>query len=203
MSYVSLIMELPDRKYIEQLSQGNQKAFDDLFTNYYKGLCLFARRYLYNLETAEETVQDVFVKFWEKRNQLGNITSIKTYLFTSVRNACIDIIRKDNVRKKYANEVLKNSSDIYEPEFIPDHSLSEKIKEAVQQLPKQRKKIFIMNKTYGLRYKEIAEKLDLSPKTVENQMGIAIKQLRGLLKDCMPVLLFFINFFNPLGGILN
>ncbi len=183
-------MNLPDKKIIEELSNGNETVYNELFTFYYKSLCMFGRKYVYDLDQAEEIVQNIFVKIWNNRNQLTKVLSIKTYLFTSVRNGCIDYIRKEKVRKKYANEIIQTSVDYFEPEIIPDKELSLKIKEAINQLPKQRKKIFQMNKTYGLRYKEIAERLDISPKTVENQMGIALKQLRELLKDCMVLSLF-------------
>ena len=184
-------MELPDHKIITELSNGNEIVYNELFTSYYQSLCMFARKYVEDLDQSEEVVQDVFVKIWKNRDQLIKISSLKTYLFTSVRNGCIDQIRKENVRKKYINETIKNSVDYYEPEILPDDELADKIKAAINQLPKQRKKIFQMNKTFGLRYKEIAERLNISPKTVENQMGIALKQLREILKDCFPIFFLF------------
>lgn len=181
-------MKIPDNKIIEELSKGNQKVFDDLFRCYYQSLCIYARRYLSDMDLAEELVQDIFVKFWEKRNSIQQASTIKTYLYTSVRNRCIDYIRKENVKKKYANEVINNSTITNEPEILPDKELINQIKKAIKQLPKQRRKIFQMNRFYGLKYKEIALKLNLSPKTVENQIGIALKQLRELLKDIIPII---------------
>jgi len=180
---------IPDYKIIEELGKGNEFVYNELFTLYYQNLCMFARKYTADLDQAEEVVQEVFIKIWKNRDQLKKISSLKTYLFVSVKNGCIDQIRKDNVRKKYISETIQNSTEYVEPEILPDKELAEKIKAAINKLPKQRKKIFQMSKTFGLRYREIAEKLNISPKTVENQMGIALKQLRELLKDCIPLFL--------------
>ena len=192
-------MNVSNEIIIEQLKEGNQKIFDELFRNYYKGLCLFGKQYINDIDIIEEVVQDVFLKIWEKRHQLEPHSSFKTYLFTSVRNGCIDYIRKEKVRNKYSQSEIQTGQFYIEPDDIPDNQMINKIKKAIEKLPKQRRKIFRMSRFLGLKYKEIAERLNISPKTVENQMGIALKQLRELLKEYAPVLLFiFFKIFKYL-----
>lgn len=192
-------MNLSSENLIKELKKGNEKIFDGIFREYYQGLCMFGNQYIHNISITEEIVQDVFLKIWEKRNLLEPHSSFKTYLYTSVRNGCIDYIRKEKVKNKYADRIKEQEQSFIKPEDIPDKHIINEIKKAINTLPTQRRKIFRMNRFLGLKYKEIAEKLNLSPKTVENQMGIALKQLREILKKHIPViLLFFCKILNLL-----
>jgi len=164
---------------IEKLKDGNEKAFDDIFNTYYTPLCIYAKKYVEEIENAEEIVQDLFVKLWEKQNQLDINTSLKSYLYKSTYNSCLDFQKHLKIQQKYKDRVKEDP-----PEFIDfcdnliELELEEKIKKAIDSLPKQCCKIFKLSRFENLKYKEIAEQLNISVKTVENQMGKALKILK-------------------------
>ncbi len=173
-----------DRNLFEEIRKDNEKAFEKLFHNYYGHLCLFASRILQDDISAEEIVQDFFVKLWEKRHQLSIETSVKNYLFRSVKNLCLNFIQHNKIKLRYAQSVLSDASNnqLLENSFT-EINLAEKIEESIQSLPEKRQIIFRLSREDGLKYREIAEKLNISIKTVEAQMGLAIKTLREKLKN--------------------
>ena len=181
-----------EKALFENIQKGNKNAFEQLFRSYYGYLCAFATKIIEDEIAAEEIVQDFFVKFWEKRVDLKIETSLKNYLFRSVKNLCLNHIKHNNIRTQYAKHVIyeaKNSS--YKDNFIePD--LAKKVEQSIRSLPEKRRKIFRMSREEGLKYREIAEKLKISVKTVEAQMGLAIKTLRDKLKDYNTILFVFL-----------
>ncbi len=185
-----------DKYLFEQIKNDNEKAFEKLFHSYYGHLCLFASRILQDDNSAEEIVQDFFVKLWDKRDRLTIETSVKSYLFSSVKNLCLNFIQHNKVKLRYAqtiiSETLDNQSD---DNSFPEINLTEKIEESIQLLPTKRREIFRLSREDGLKYREIAKKLNISIKTVETQMGLAIRTLREELKDYNTFFMFFL-FFN-------
>jgi RNA polymerase sigma-70 factor (ECF subfamily) len=178
-------MEIKDDKSLAlQLARGNEKAFEIIFKRYYQALCLFSRQFLEDDEQAEEAVQDIFVKIWEKRFSLSIETSLEHYLFRAVRNHCFNQLQRRKIKKRYAKEMLENlEREIKTEEYYLEPDIKIKIDEAIGLLPPKRKKIFRLSREEGLKYKEIAEQMNLSIKTVEAQMGLALKFLREKLKD--------------------
>lgn len=178
-------MERPDDKELFlQLKQGNQESFRQLFEKYYPALCHFAQQFTADSQLAEEIVQDLFVKIWEKRDSLQVDFSLKQYLFRSIKNLCINFLRHEKIKKKYASDIQKNP----EPDDNADHwfleiDLMKKIEESIESMPPRRKEIFLLSREQGLKYKEIADSMGISVKTVEAQMGLALKHLRENLKD--------------------
>lgn len=165
------------------IQKGDEKAFEQLFTCYYAHLCVFASKIIEDEIAAEEIVQDFFVKFWEKRNQLSIETSLKNYLFRSVKNLCLNFIKHNKVKIQYAQHIIaETEKNNFRDNFI-EVDLAKKIEESIQSLPTKRQEIFRMSREDGLKYREIAEQLQISIKTVEAQMGLAIKNLRDKLKD--------------------
>ena len=137
-------------------------------------------------------MQNLFVKFWENRGTLKIEQSHRAYLFSATRNACLNEIKHQKVKKEYADTVTYadgQHDDVVTTVEVDE--LDSKIKNAINQLPEGRKKIFLMSRFEGLKYKEIATELELSIKTVENQMGSAIKYLRSELKDYVFFAIFF------------
>ncbi|MCG6190758.1 RNA polymerase sigma-70 factor [Maribellus maritimus] len=190
-------MNPPEEKaWMKKIQTGDQKAFEMLFHKYYGNLCLYATKILNNNEAAEEVVQDFFVKFWGKREQINIDTSIKNYVFRSIRNLCLNHIKHNDVKENY----IKNSeNDIqsnidFEEHFI-EVDLVQKIEESINSLPEKRREIFRLSREEGLKYREIAEKLNISIKTVEAQMSLAIKNLREKLKDYKHFLMLFFILF--------
>lgn len=172
----------------ECVKEDNQSAYEKLFRAFYAPLCRFAYQFVKDADESEEIVQEIFTKVWEKRKDLSFTTSFKAYIYTSVRNGCLNKVEKDKVRYIHAEGVKKeNANSGYE---IPTEvGLEDKIEEAIEKLPEQCRKVFSMSRFDGLKYKEIADKLGISQKTVENQIGKALKILREELKHYLALLI--------------
>jgi RNA polymerase sigma-70 factor (ECF subfamily) len=191
-------MPQDDNYFFLLVRQDDRPAFDVLFRKYYVQLCGFAYTFLHSRETAEEIVQEVFIRFWEQRRQININTSFLSYLYTSVKNQSVNELRKRNIRKQYENEYAK--ADMENEDVIQDENTTGKIKKAVEsackKLPSKCREIFELSRNDGLTYEEIAEYLNISKKTVENQMGIAFQKLRQQLEPFLHLLLtLFILFF--------
>ena len=144
----------------------------------------YAMRFLDMREDAEEIVQEVFVKFWEKCEHLALDSSIKSYLYRSVHNTCLNHIKHEKVKdtyRQYVIQYMEEAEDIYKDE--PNQNLQDKILSEVNNLPPRCSEIFKLSRYDGLKYQEIADHLGISVKTVEVQMGKALKVLREKFKD--------------------
>lgn len=171
--------------------------FEKLFNNHYSNLCAYANNFLKDVDASEEVVQEVLFKLWTNKDSLIITSSIQSYLFRAVRNASLNVLKHINIREDYKmhNEYEMQDELSSEDEMIVSE-LDQKIRNTIDQLPIERKKVFIMSRYDGLKYKEIAEKLNISVSTVENQMVKALKFLRTELKDYLPwIIIFFGNFF--------
>jgi len=167
-----------------KLKEGDEKAFQTLFRKFYSSLCQYARQFLNDSESAEEAVQDMFVKIWERRTVLNIDASVRHYFFRAIRNQCLNQIQHEKIKKQYAGKVLESSSQEIDPgHFYLEVDLIERIEKSIEALPPKRKEIFRLSREQGLKYKEIADTLNISIKTVEAQMGLALKHLRTELKD--------------------
>ncbi len=171
-----------------KVKNDDQRAYEVLFKAHYESLCRFALRFLDDKDEAEEVVQEVFCKIWDKRKSLSFTSSFKAYVFTSVRNKCFNHHEHMKVRHQHQDHVKHTTSEA-DTGILEEVDLERKIEEAVASLPEQCRKVFKMNRFEGLKYKEIAEQLGISPKTVENQMGKALKVMRLQLKDYLTVLI--------------
>jgi RNA polymerase sigma-70 factor (ECF subfamily) len=173
-----------DKELYLKLKEGDEGAFQILFRKYYSAMCHFANQFLNDRELAEEIVQDMFVKIWEKRAVLNIETSVKHYFFRSVRNHCLNQIQHEKIKKQYANKVLESAhQEINTEQYYLEVDLIRRIEKSIDSLPPKRKEIFRLSREQGLKYKEIADALGISVKTVEAQMGLALKYLREDLKD--------------------
>ena len=165
---------------VKSLTKGNLLAFNTLYSEYSHRLYCFAFSYLKSEEEAEEVVQEVFIIIWEKRADLKKELSFKSFLFTIAFN----IIRKHFRSKHYASEYFKtritasSEIDMETLQKISYNSLYQYLKKIVDQLPPRRKEIFMKSRFDGFSIKEISEELNISHKTVENQLTIALKYIR-------------------------
>ena len=202
-SHLQKLRYMPDRNkkdellLVKNLSKGNLLAFNTLFNDYSCRLYRFALGYLKSEAEAEELVQEVFTKIWEKREGLKEELSFKSFLFTIAFN----IIRKHFRTRAYLTEYLKSGGnadlDLQTSQKITYDSLYQYIAELVNQLPGRRKEIFIKSRFEGLSIKEIAEELKISHKTVENQLTDALKFIRtNLNKENLPAILFAALFIS-------
>ncbi len=164
----------------------NKTAFEVFFKENYDGLCRFAFTFTKDADDAEEIVQNCFVKLWEDRKTLVIGNSPKAYLFTMIRNSSLNQIKHISIREEYKAHNERNLQQVTLEDADSETSdLQEKVNQAIENMPPQRKRIFEMSRFEGLKYKEIAAHLNISVKTVENHMGSAIKYLRIELKDYM------------------
>jgi RNA polymerase sigma-70 factor (ECF subfamily) len=181
-----------ERDIVDGIVEGDEMAFEGLFKSHFAELTVYATRFVEDMENAEEIVQDIFFNLWNNRLKLNINTSIKAYLYTTVRNTCLNLIKHKKVESKYREHF---SRQLHEDELQPEdwmdgNELQDKITATIEKLPPERKKVFMMSRFDNLKYKEIAEKLEISVKTVENQMGKALKFLREELKEFLPLLIF-------------
>jgi RNA polymerase sigma-70 factor, ECF subfamily len=183
----SIFMVLIDDKTIfRKIRDDDQVAFKSLFDTYYASLCHYASHYLNDDSLSEEVVQELFVKLWEKRKTLEVETSVKHYLFRSVRNGCLNQIQHDKVKQLHGNK-LKAALMSEDPteEYMISPEMILRMEEGIESLPEKRREIFRLSMEEGLKYREIAEKLEISVKTVEAQMGLALKALRSKIRKLM------------------
>ncbi len=171
-------------------------GYEALFREHYEGLCIYAHFYLKDYAAAEEVVQDLFFNLWKKREELEITTSIKSYLYKAARNHSLNVLKHIEVRENYKkmNEEHRSESELQGTNELEAVELEERIKAAIDQLPPERKKIFLMSRYEDLKYREIAEKLNISVKTVEAQMGKALRFLKEQLSDYLPLWLSLILF---------
>jgi len=161
---------------------------------FYSSLCAYANKFVYDIDSSEEIVQEVFFQLWKHRDDVGITTSLQSYLYRSVKNRSLNFIKHNRIKDEYENygkQSMNNEGGSPE-EGLYASELEQKIAETIAQLPPERKKIFIMSRYEDFKYKEIADKLNISIKTVENQMGKAIKYLRENLVDYLTILIIAI-----------
>jgi RNA polymerase sigma-70 factor, ECF subfamily len=168
-----------------------------LFRTYYQPLCNYAYTFLQDKEDAEEIVQSTFLLVWEKRDTLAIRTSVKPYLYAMVRNACLNVIKHEQIKQKFAGEEMALADRGHDSvnHVIATNELENRIKAALEELPEQCRLVFKLSRFEELKYAEIAQQLNISIKTVENHMGKALKIMREQLKDYLPLILVFLNGF--------
>lgn len=170
---------------VSRLINKDKRAFELVFNQYYGIMVLYASRFMDTREEAEEVTQDVFVKFWEKCDTLSEDSSIKSYLYRSVHNSCLNTLKHEKVKDGYRQHVIHVMESSYQNEYEegdPD-DLRKRINKEIDKLPPRCAEIFKLSRYEGLKYQEIADHLEISVKTVEVQMGKALKILRETLSD--------------------
>jgi len=177
-----------ERELVGRIQAGDETAFEALFNAYHAPLCAFVNHYIGSRDLAEEIVQDVFFFVWDRRETWQVRTSLKSYLFAAARNAAASYLRHQQVvkrREPETVELFRNSSHSVD-EQIHERELIEAVQQAVSRLPTRCRLIFTLHREQGLTYAQIAEVLELSPKTVDVQMGRALKALRKALSGLWP-----------------
>ncbi len=148
------------------------------------------------MDEAEEVVQGVFFKVWERRGQLEVTVSLKAYLYRAVHNASLNHLKHQKVRQEYANHVKAMEEEGMEDPGMELTELQRDVTYAIEELPEKCREVFKLNRFEGLKYREVADLLGISEKTVENQMGKALKLLRDRLSHYLRVILPWLLFFN-------
>ena len=174
-----------DTDIIGRIRQGDVKQFESLFRSSYVSLVRYAKTLLKDQDTSEEIVQDLFFRIWQDRGKIKIESSLNGYLFRSVHNRCLHFIEHSRIVEKHAEEMLFRQPESSEsPSDILNYKeLQAKIATILEKLPERCGQIFYMNRFEGLKYNEIAEKLSVSVKTVEANMGRALKVFRKELTE--------------------
>lgn len=177
-----------DQQWVREISQGNEEAFKALFFEFYSHLCSAALSIVGSRSRARDVVQEVFLKLWKMRSEWEVHTSLKVYLYQSVRNEALNHAQKEKSHRKLKQRFAESVSDGQRVvEFAQpseqDPELLALIWEIVEKLPERRRFVFFLHRKHGLSYKEIAEVMDITRKTVENHMGAALNDIRERLKQ--------------------
>ena len=188
-----------------ELIAGDEQAFDTVYKQYYRGLCAFASQYV-TVPESEEIVQDVMMWLWENRKSLVADMSLKSLLFTIVRNKCLNTISHIQVKQQVHERLYAKFQEQFEnPDFyigelmalaskaireLPDEY--RKAFKAIRELPDEYRKAFKMNRFEEMTYNEIAERTGVSPKTIAYRISQALKILRTELKDYIPLLVWLL-----------
>lgn len=177
--------------------------FENFYITWYSRVKYFARDYVLSEEEAENIAQDVFLEFYQKRDSLDFHINVIAYLFTSVKNKCIDYLRRKLLEQEAAAKMQEefdlsfrmkfDSLEAFNLEGLSEDNIKDIIEKALESLPERCREIFVMSKIEGKKQKEIAEELGVSVKTIECQMTIAYKKLREELKNYLPLLLFLLS----------
>lgn len=176
-----------DNEWVRKLNLGEQKAFEEMYKCYYPQLFYFLQRYLHGDEVIEDTIQQVFFQVWKNRESLEARGTLKSYLYTAVRNQALKQIQKDKKFQFNSDQFHENSAFVINnPENTVElKELKEAYQEAVEKLPEKRRHIFLMHRQDQLTYKEIAAILNISIKTVETQISRSLKYLANRLSQYM------------------
>ncbi|MGQ7868853.1 RNA polymerase sigma-70 factor [Sunxiuqinia sp. sy24] len=175
-----------DVECLDRLVCEDRTAFRKLFEKYYKELYGFARKYVDSGEACKDILQDVFSYLWEKREQLEINQSVKAYLYRAVHHQCINYLKKTNTNHLHLNSfhLQQQRNHFYQQnahDQLQEKELQETIRQAIESLPEKCRKIFSLSREKGLKHKEIARQLSISPKTVEVQIYRALKYLKQQL----------------------
>jgi len=178
--------------FLSKLNQGDAKAFECLFKLYYPRLVIFANRFLNDIDPSEEIVSDIFVLLWEQGHEINFTGTVSSYLFKSVQNRCLNYLKHQKIENLYVaylerQQLLSETVSTAESTYL-EKEMTRQINLALENLPEKCREIFMMSRFDHMKYKEIAHQLNLSPKTVERQIGIALDKLRNLLKHVTYIL---------------
>ncbi len=178
-------LESNDRYFLGLIKNGDKKAFDEVFLKYFKCLHAYACTLVKERDDAEELVQNVFVRIWTKRAQLKTDGFLKSFLYRSVHNECLNYLKHQKVRARfslhYADWLRNDTGDLGAEIMVSE--LDRQIQLAILALPVKCRQVFHLSRFDGMKYQQIADTLGISIKTVENHMGKALKILKGKVAD--------------------
>lgn len=174
-------MKKPEHRWAEQIREGDRAAFEEMFYAYYPQLCAFAVEYVKSQDRARDVVQEVFLRIWERRAEWNLRGSLKAYLYQAVRNRALNHVRRNKRRDLDTpldgHDALSNGQTAEDQFHFRE--LSDAVQDAISQLPERRRMTFLLHRRHGFSYAEIAQIMDVTSKTVENQIGRALKFLRS------------------------
>ncbi len=168
-----------------QIKNGDIKAFETLFRQYYAKLCMYSNSIVKDMDAAEEIVQDFFYNYWKNRESMTFRISLKSYMYRAIRNNSLKYLEHLNIRRRYAEQQMTGATETKQfslSDELDAKELERIIQETLKELPGRSAEIFKMNRFDGMKYHEIAQKLSISVKTVEANMSKALQIFRNKLK---------------------
>ena len=192
-------MEFTDATFIQLLKRRDESGFEQVFKCYFKNLYKYALTILQDHDQAEDTVQNVFYKLWDKMDSLHFQDSLAAYLYRAVYNESLNHLKHKKIKLKHQSFITRSMKDQWDGAHrkLMFSELERRLQTAIHELPEQCRTIFQMIRFEELRYLDIAQRLGISVKTVENQMGKALKQLRIKLIDYLQlIILLLLNILN-------
>lgn len=190
-------MSLPslytEKELLARIKSDDHSAFSILFRSYYKDLVFYGGSILAEKEVVEDIIQNLFLKLWNDRKQLTIEISLKSFLLKAVKNSCLDEIRHRDIINKHQEFILQTHSYIgYDTDnYVFQSELRNRLNEAIHKLPQSLKETFELSRIRGMKYKDIAERQNVSVRTVEVRISKALNLLRFFLKDLLALLIFF------------
>lgn len=183
-----------EEQLFSKIKKGDEDAFSKAFDLYYSQLCFFADNVIHDFDLSRSVVQQVFVDLWIRRTNLDILFSLKSYLFQAVKNEALDILKHRKVETKYLQSLREKDEQGWFHDQIEEAELNDRINTAIQELPPRCRDIFMLCRFEELKYSEIAERLNISVKTVEMQISIALKKIRTKLSPYQTVSLLSFLF---------
>lgn len=193
MSQSPIYLDIDNNKtVITALKAGEEKVFDAVYRHYFRRLCAFCSQYVSEQEEIEEIVQETMIWLWENRCSLLAELTLKTLLFTIVKNKALNRLSHLEIRRKVHQEIVEKFENEFDnPDFYLGNELLRLYEEALKQLPEEYREAYEMSRNQHLTHKEIAERLNVSPQTVNYRIGQSLKLLRVALKDYLPLFMFY------------
>ena len=178
------------------ITTSSEQKIKELFDNHFHHLVLHSYKLINDYSQSEEIVQDVFVKVWQNFEQIGHVSDFKAYLYKAVRNSSLNYLRHIKIRQKYNEEVANTFDDVENPaeESIVETENNNRIHQAINKLPENWKEAIVLSKYDKLKYHEIADKMNISQKTVEKYISKALQFLRRELADLLITIVLLLNF---------
>ncbi len=171
-----------EQKLIKGLRDGDEEIYQSVFNLHFENLCKYAFTIVRDADDAKDVVQALFMKMWEKKDELVIASTLKSYLYKAVHNLCLNKLEHREVRLKFQTRDGSKTGDVQHPEVFPDE-LEVRIKTIIQNLPPQCRTIFMMSRYEEMKYAEIAAALGISVNTIENQVSKALRILRDNLRE--------------------
>lgn len=170
--------------YVEEIKQGNKLVFEEVYYRYHERFFFYVLKRTASEDLAEEVTQMAFIRIWESRAGLSGTYAIEMQIARVARSILIDLLRKKAAERKALDVIKHNADAAINHDALAGKQVMEKVTETIENLPPECKKIFILSREEGLTYSEIADRLSISPKTVENQVSKALKAVRKVAALC-------------------
>lgn len=183
-----------DGQLVRLLTENDETAFSEIYSRYWKPLYISVQNILHDADPAQDIVQEVFISLWQRRHTV-QVESLKAYLFQAVRFQVFKYIRADKAQAHFYDRLATVTHDIQQQDPILHKEMQAIISNMISTLPEDQREIFLLHRTEGLTYSQIAEKKNISIKTVEKKMSLALRHLRPHAGDAVIILFIAKNLY--------